>query len=591
MLYFGIGNAGTRMLLLLYALLQEKYGRDQHLYEVPPQFFMGDADVNNAQIHQAHEEEQHLQKHAFKMQYLPLHHWWGGGCGVYSIIGELLAKRAIEAKIIEDCLAGSPNMTPASIMISMGGGTGGGVGSYLGKNLATNRDVRIIGILPELDVAHKEESQFEIKGPDDHQCASSGRLLVSFLNDCARQNPYNHHLDLFIASNSALTTLPENMSLETGMEKFNTYLANALMLMPSVYDYPPQQRLVTFGLGLVQCRNPESKESWTPKYTKSVAQELVQRSLMAIDFNQPCPTGISALPLNSLWYQQALEAMLQSKEDSTNHKAKKANNLRLLFQRCRQVDAFIQCRNQDIRTAIQQNQLTTAVEAELQSIFGTEGTPINVNIVGQDRLPEDAFPMYREGDKKGEEHEQSHKQADLSLVLLMDHLLVEDLYRLCVYYAQSSFDWQDANIDDLAQLLEDIIAKGEPGSDEQRKATSIETALSMLTKPELRDENPAYLEPNAQEIYPERLWGNIEELKYKVLQVLSENEAAFSERLLDVHTLAGAFSYLSRMAYMHKRSTDALQPTTPTLPGSHNKAPTTGNKTLTPTLPGSHKAA
>jgi hypothetical protein len=189
MLYLGIGNAGTQIL---------NHFRHQLLYELKldrpdVRMAVGDADINNSVIH--HYLAEGLTENAPPrgVCHLPLDRFWSGGCGVYHIIGELLAEEAHRRNqivgVLNDWVPVQHRARGLTLFISAGGGTGGGAGVEIARMINQwwgNPTTRIVVALPEQDhfalpPDATPERRRSVSGHDSFQCASAGRLLTKFL--------------------------------------------------------------------------------------------------------------------------------------------------------------------------------------------------------------------------------------------------------------------------------------------------------------------------------------------------------------------------------------------------------------------------
>src|SRR4051812_22272192 len=127
MLYLGIGNAGSQILNHF-----RQQVLDELKIEIPEaRMALGDADINNSVIHRFRDEGLFDLPPPRGMRVLPLDQFWSGGCGVYHIIGQVLAEEAhrrnqitgvLNPWVPESCRNG------INMFISAGGGTGGGAG-------------------------------------------------------------------------------------------------------------------------------------------------------------------------------------------------------------------------------------------------------------------------------------------------------------------------------------------------------------------------------------------------------------------------------------------------------------------------------
>src|SRR5262245_15448699 len=102
MIYIGLGNGGTRMLWDLYLFAQGlPTGKGEGL-KVLDHYVFGDADSNNSVIYEIRRHGlEKLQPPQGGVKLLSLDQFWRGGCGVYHIIGELIAEKANELGLVD----------------------------------------------------------------------------------------------------------------------------------------------------------------------------------------------------------------------------------------------------------------------------------------------------------------------------------------------------------------------------------------------------------------------------------------------------------------------------------------------------------
>src|SRR4029079_10720008 len=258
MIYMGLGNSGSKMLWNFHEFLFQPNAMPEALGRVVnARFLIGDADTNNSVIHEVRGRKLHQAHPPQAINLMDLARYWSGGCGVYHIIGELLAETAMK----DPEFSATMNMygrQPVTLLLSAGGGTGGGISGAFRQQppdgLATLPNVRLFAVLPELD--QFQDGGPEISGPDGFQCASAGRFLLKFISDAARveseQLPQSASADLFFLSNSYMSCIPPSVPYQEGVRRLNRLLAHALVMMPSAAPntkFRARRRLVTFGLG------------------------------------------------------------------------------------------------------------------------------------------------------------------------------------------------------------------------------------------------------------------------------------------------------------------------------------------------------
>lgn len=523
MIYMGLGNSGSKILWNFHEFLfqpnafPEAQGRLANA-----RFLIGDADTNNSVIHEVMGRKLHQTHPPHAINLMDLARYWSGGCGVYHIIGELLAETAMKDPEFSATMT-MYGRQPVTLLLSAGGGTGGGISGAFRQQppdgVATLPNVRLFSVLPELD--QFQDGGQEITGPDGFQCASAGRFLLKFVSDAARleagQFPQNASADLFILSNSYLSCIPANISYQEGVRRLNRLLAHALVMMPSDAhqgQFPARRRLVTFGLGAAPRIAAGNAE---PQPAVQVARDLVRSALTPVDLACHSPTGLSALPVECSKYREALDELLGSSADSPGELGL---GLQRVFQRCIGVDAWL-CSAQDAGNPNVIQQMRLDVHGELNRLFGES---VRVNVWDGGVLPQAYLP----------ELEQQGRKADFTLLILLSNMMVEDVFRLVMYFIQSSFGWSDGTVSDVAERIHQLL------TDRNSTAESIEDAL---VNPSNGTGNRIRLDKKATETYPARFWGNIDDLRSKVLQSLNRKEEDFDKRLLRVQDLAFAIKF------------------------------------------------
>jgi hypothetical protein len=385
--------------------------------------------------------------------------------------------------------------------------------------VATLPNVRLFSVLPELD--QFQDGGLEITGPDGFQCASAGRFLLKFVSDAARlesgQFPQSASADLFILSNSYLSCIPPTVSYEEGVRRLNRLLAHALVMMPvdvNQAQFPARRRLVTFGLGAAPRIVPGNSEPQTPR---QVAKELVRSAFTPLDLTRPSPTGLSALPVECNKYRNALQDLLSPEGDSVSELG---TGLQRVFQRSIGVDAWLWYR-QDVENPAVLNSVRQEVDAQLNTLFGES---VRVKVWEGGVLPQAYLP-----DLEGQGN-----KSDFALLVLLSNFMVEDVFRLVMYFIESSFGWQDGTVSNVADRIHQLL------TDRNSTAESIE---ETLINPPSGDANKVRLDKKACETYPQHFWGNIDDLRSKVLQSLNRKEEDFEKRLLRVQDIAFAIKF------------------------------------------------
>lgn len=533
MIYVGVGNAGCGVVWQIYEYLSRDKSKDRTVNY----FVFADADVNNTVMSRIREQKLDRSE---KVRLLELDRFWNGGCGVYHIIGELIAEHAIEEQFVDDMLQGwqDPEVT---LVFSAGGGTGGGVGETLWRNLQAGhrRHVRAFMILPEVDFGLEEREGFsknEINGPDDFQCISAGRLLTKLTNDAVCNEGQRTPRDFFILCNSALSAIPQGTPYGEAVENLNRHLIHAILLMPEGREYPAGQRLVTFGLGLAR-RMKAGKDDFNDVMA-DLARTLVERALGPLDLSHKSATGMSAQPVPIRMYSMFWKTALW---DENSHRNEEARWLARILTKCKKLDAYLCCRTEKIRKEVQANPdcpLTACVERELNTVFKGE-VPLRVHVSNWNRYPEKLFPSFED------------RAADVALLLVFRDPIVEDIYRLLAYFIQSAFKWKNGGVDAVARLVNKILVEQGNAPEYERILEQITSGTNARGVPSAGGEvcEDPFLDEADVEQYPERIWGNIDDLKSKLLQVLKKSQMEFEEKLVTSREIAGALQFIAEQLW------------------------------------------
>jgi hypothetical protein len=523
MIYMGLGNSGSKILWNFHEFLFQPNAMPEALPRLAnTRFLIGDADTNNSVIHEVTGRKLHQTHPPQAINLMDLARYWSGGCGVYHIIGELLAETAMKDPEFSATMA-MYGRQPVTLLLSAGGGTGGGISGAFRQQppdgVATLPNVRLFAVLPEVD--QFQDGGHDISGPDGFQCASAGRFLLKFVSDAARldngQFPQSASADLFILSNSYLSCIPPSVSFEEGVHRLNRLLAHALVMMPTDVNqnqFPARRRLVTFGLGAAPRVRPGDAEPQTPA---QVAQELVRSALTPLALGRHSPTGLSALPVEANKYHAALADLLGPDREKPSDLGQK---LKRVFQRCIGVDAWLWYRP-DAENPVVTNAMRCQVETELTNLFTDS---VRVKVWDGGVLPQAYMP---DGEIEGQ-------KSDYALLVLLSNFMVEDVFRLVMYFIESSFGWQDGSVENVADRIHQLL------TDRHSTVESIENAL---INPSGADGNRVRLDKRATETYPQHFWGNIDDLRSKVLQSLNRKEEDFEKRLLRVEDVAFAIKF------------------------------------------------
>ena len=231
---------------------------------------------------------------------MDLARYWSGGCGVYHIIGELLAETAMEDPEFSATMT-MYGRQPVTLLLSAGGGTGGGISGAFRQQppdgVAALPNVRLFAVLPELD--QFQDGGADISGPDGFQCATpAGSSSSSSATPPAREpgRRRSASADLVILSNSYLSCIPPSVPYQEGVRRLNRLLAHALVMMPA--DVNQDQFPARAGWS-PSASGPPALEAGNaePQPAAQVAWELVRTALTPVDLVRQSPTGLSALPM------------------------------------------------------------------------------------------------------------------------------------------------------------------------------------------------------------------------------------------------------------------------------------------------------
>jgi hypothetical protein len=522
MIYMGLGNSGSKILWNFHEFLFQPNAMPEAMGRLAnTRFLIGDADTNNSVINEVQGRKLHQTHPPQAINLMDLARYWSGGCGVYHIIGELLAETAMKDPEFSATMT-MYGRQPVTLLLSAGGGTGGGISGAFRQQppdgVATLPNVRLFAVLPELD--QFQDGGTDITGPDGFQCASAGRFLLKFLSDAARlesgQFPQSASSDLFILSNSYMSCVPPSVPYQEGVRRLNRLLAHALVMMPADVNqdqFPARRRLVTFGLGASARKAPGTAEPLSPT---QVARELVRSALTPVDLARQSPTGLSALPVECNKYRAALDALLKPEREASSEPGVA---LQRVFQRCIGADAFV-CYRQDANNPNVVHAMRLEVQAELHRLFGDA---VRIKVWDGGVLPQAYLP----------DLEQQGPASDFSLLLLLSNFMVEDVFRLVMYFVESSFHWQDGTVANVADRIHTLLTD---------RNSTVETIEEALISPPA-GENKVRLDKKATETYPQHFWGNIDDLRSKVLQSLNRKEEDFDKRLLRVQDVAFALKF------------------------------------------------
>lgn len=524
MLYLGIGNAGSKILSFVHDLTFVP-GAPVPEDANELRFMFGDADSNNSVVYKVRANGLIAQPPPRGVRLLRLDRFWSGGCGVYHTIGELLTETAEDKHVLSGEIEAFAQTDHATIVISAGGGTGGGVGGELARLLADHptRNVRVFAILPETD--QFKDGKLEISGPDSFQLASAGRFLTRFLNDEFRAyGGQRAQHDLFILSNSYLTCLPVGVAVRDAVDRVNRFIFNTLLLLPDIVSYGARQRLVAFGHSWGRWSQLGGRGGRDPDM---MAQDLVTAALKPLQLDLEVPCGLSALPTDLASYNALIPHLLRLAAAPLGVAPEPlppdALPLLYLFRKCRAIDCYLYVRPGTASNA-ETEQLRGSVSRQFQRLVGTR---LNNVVISPRPLPARALPSH----------------ADLALLVLIDGLPVEEVHRMVAYYAQTAFPWSGGSVTKVAQLIQSLLlARPEA----LRPPTNINAADPIRDR--ITGQGDCRLEPGTREVYTPHFWGNVDDLKNKVLQSLDRSEDAYDNRLLNVDHLAGALWYMRKQS-------------------------------------------
>ena len=118
--------------------------------------------------------------------------------------------------------------------------------------------------------------------------------------------------------------------------------------------------------------------------------------------------------------------------------------------------------------------------------------------------------------------------------MLLSNFMVEDVFRLVMYFIESSFNWLDGSVANVADRIHRLLTD---------RSSTVESIEEALISPPSTDSNKVRLDKKATETYPAHFWGNIDDLRSKVLQSLNRKEEDFDKRLLRVQDVAYALKF------------------------------------------------
>ncbi len=543
MIYIGLGNSGSRILKNLFEYVFPQDLPSALVQGHSDEYRVSDADTNNPVINEIGVRHLHLQPPPQRIDIDSLATYWSGGCGVYHIIGELVADTAMNDEQFRRRIApfSSVMAQPVTLLLSAGGGTGGGVGGHYLENLAA-ANIRAVTVLPEL-IYHPTQP-LSISGSDSFQTVSAGRLLTKMLGrikqiranpGAAGANPTPH--DILLLSNTHLTTIPTGITYPEAFARLNRYLVHTLAFLPSPVVSPPNHRILTTGLGTA-VRIPPGGDQ--PLGVQQLSQHLMRSALgepldakaaWGLDLSRPHPTGLAALPMEASTYSTAVQSLWADGHPVNDFGQK----LQRIFRKCLSVEAHLVYRRDVQATPAEILNLKEQVQTDLGVFLGHDVYGGNVEIkVSHGPVATEYVPRIADG----------KTPADFVLLLLFNDLMIEDVFRLVTYFVESSFPWQDGGIGHIADLIRHILA--------QRVLGDVRGTLTAAAGNGRPAGNKVHLAPDAREYYAPRFWGNIDDLRNKVLQSLDRQEDDFNGQLLTPDHVANVLRYFHEQLWRYE---------------------------------------
>ncbi|MFO0820003.1 MAG: hypothetical protein U1A77_18785 [Pirellulales bacterium] len=526
MLYLGIGNAGTQIL----DHLRTQAIDVSHLEDAAwgnARLAVGDADTNNSVIFKY--DPQREGRGLFKQDApsgvckVPLDQFWSGGCGVYHLIGQLISEEVDQRNGITGVLNAwvhAEARKAVSVFLSAGGGTGGGAGRSIATILANKwspNSTRMYTVFPAIDqfsTPHDASPQdrVSITCEDSFQCVSAGRFLVKYLAD--RINDRGGTVDLYIFSGGYLAAPPERLSYSRALQRFDQFISRIAMILED--SFSAKGDVVVPAVGNANWVEAGDQRQWNAQL---IARRLVQSALLPLDLAREEPTGIASLPLEKSKYESEIRQFQSQLANGS------------LPRQCDSVEALRQVKMVEARlyynreaSKHQDTDVTSVLDATrdiLRTVFGDRVT-VSCNAV------------------TGISPRRMSRDSEFTLLLLLVSPLVDDVYRLVTYYVQSSFEWQNGRIQDVAELINRALVEPIPNR----------VALQQMIR---NGYGGVALGPNEKEVFSPHFWGNYHSLRGKVLQALRRPRSAIDGSLLSSDDVADALWYLR--AQLWRRST------------------------------------
>src|SRR5262245_14246979 len=123
MIYIGLGNSGSKILWDLFGFLFDPQTKPEALTRLANlRFLIGDADTNNSVLYEVGARRLHQATAPYAIHLMGLSRYWTGGCGVYHIIGELLADTVARDPDFRRALQ-TLGASSVTLLLAAGGGT------------------------------------------------------------------------------------------------------------------------------------------------------------------------------------------------------------------------------------------------------------------------------------------------------------------------------------------------------------------------------------------------------------------------------------------------------------------------------------
>ncbi len=527
MLYVGVGNAGTQILDHLRTQAIDVVALDDASWG-NTRLAVGDADTNNSVLFKYDPSRDgsglFKRKAPTGVCKIPLDRHWSGGCGVYHLIGQLIAEE-VERKngitgVLDDWVH-SEARKAVSVFLSAGGGTGGGAGRSIASILAGKwapNSTRMYAVFPAIDqfcspVDATPLERVSITCEDSFQCISAGRFLVKYLGD--RVNSRGGAVDLLLFSGGYLASPPENVSYSRALQRFDQFITRIALILED--SFSAEGDVIVPAIGSSNWIEAGDQRKWNPQL---IARRLVQTALLPLDLTRDEPTGMAALPLEKRKYESEMRQVIsQLANDSPLGLCDSLESIR----QARTIEARLYfCNDASRHQDIDVGSVLSATKELLRLVFG-ERVTINCSLVS------------------GTDSKRLSKESEFTLLLLNVSPLVDDVYRLMTYYIQSSFEWA-GQIKHVAELINQAIV------DQIANRVVLQQTLMSGIRAGYSD----------KEVFSSHFWGNYHSLRGKVLQALRRPRSDLDGSLLDSHDVADALWYLRSQLWRRSTPTVAM---------------------------------